>query len=528
MHLTKIAIIAVLMTSSAWADCCGLQIRTRWGGGPIAAGIAGDLAVIQAGTELSIVRVVPGDSMPAISQTPMRPLRSFVLSGDLLFAEQDQSLLVLSLADPAHPAQLARVPLESLFSVSSAIGDRLYINETPSGGFARVRVFDISEPASPTPIGTIEEAAQNVRLLKIDGGRGYLAVNDRALRAIDLTEPTLRILWTVDLRRYLSDVMAINGYLYVALGYSGYVVVDTHDDVAPVVVHSGADSTERFLVGPSNTVISVFNNGVSVLSNAVPEMPILVGWTIIPGVLHVSQLGDQFVTIGARGIDLLDLSNPQNIRVRGSFRDVGVATAFATHDGIGYAGGWRPGDIVRVLDMTSARPRVIGAVPVPLPSQFNTNKLAVIDDQLWIAGDSGVFVADISNPAVPGLAVRVANAATSDFVIADGYLFSVGSNDLRIYQLTDAPLGAVQVGRVAGIGSRSIVLFDSFAYVGGGYDNSGARQPSSTYTILRLPYSCDRCAFRRFTTSKLTAPQAMPPPAAICRCWISRTRRSRS
>ncbi|MEO7325592.1 MAG: hypothetical protein ABIW82_12255 [Dokdonella sp.] len=109
-------------------------------------------------------------------------------AGRAYLAVWGYGVLIVDLADPAHPVELGRFP----FPFASAIeahGNRVYVGSTTNGGI--FKILDVSNPAVPVELGSLETS--QTYDLTVRGNYAYLVdgadFGDGGLRVVDVSNP---------------------------------------------------------------------------------------------------------------------------------------------------------------------------------------------------------------------------------------------------------------------------------------------------------------------------------------------------
>ena len=210
---------------SLCADCIGVAVNgERLAIGDAAGGlktaVVADLALVGRSPE-------PGE---------MVDFEDVALAGDLAYAaDWFFGLRIYDLSDPAAPAPIGAVDTAGYPSSVALAGSRAYVGESTNGGF--LRIVDVSVPAEAIEIGaTTTSAARDV---EVRDGLAFVADASLdlpgGLRIFDVSDPgNIQLVGT-----YGSDCsealdVALTGDLaVVACSYGGFHVVDIADPAHP-------------------------------------------------------------------------------------------------------------------------------------------------------------------------------------------------------------------------------------------------------------------------------------------------------
>jgi hypothetical protein len=148
------------------------------------------------------------------------------VSGTLAYAVVDSSLQVIDISNPAQPARLTSIDLHDHGIVSLQIaGDRVYL----TSGQGVLRIVDIRNPQQPALLST-----HNLGLfqLRVVGNLAYGIVQDGSLRVFDVGNPLdvqLRGSYAPTPYFYATDLQVVSGMAYVTTFYTGFQIVDLRD-----------------------------------------------------------------------------------------------------------------------------------------------------------------------------------------------------------------------------------------------------------------------------------------------------------
>jgi len=121
------------------------------------------------------------------------------------------------------------------FEKMKVVGDRLYVAAHAYG----IRIYDLSEPAAPALVGSLEEGFIDAFAIDVAGATAYVADGAGGLKVVDLsdeTEPRIVTGETVATAvGTAEDVAVIGDHVYVAGGGAGVLVYEGGDPATRVV-----------------------------------------------------------------------------------------------------------------------------------------------------------------------------------------------------------------------------------------------------------------------------------------------------
>lgn len=243
-----------------------------------------------------------------------RSFEQLVVAGDTAYmAAWGYGLINVDLSDPAHPVELGRVefPFAAVLDVK---GDYAYLGKWTNGGL--FAVADVSDPAAPSLVWQGELLAQPYRL-KVDKQQLYIAEGQDSpgsggLRVLDLTNPASPApLGHLDDGCGTAFDVSIDSA--VSLAYlacsNGMQVIDIANPATPVVVgryDAGSSADYTRVAQRGNRAWFTNLDGLHELDVSDPTAPVLRKLTSIghQGAERVSLLPDDslYVLGGGTGV----------------------------------------------------------------------------------------------------------------------------------------------------------------------------------------------------------------------------------
>jgi hypothetical protein len=270
------------------------------------------------------------------------------------------------------------------------------VSGDPAGAlafFSGLQVIDISDPASPTIVGTYDTG---ITLdIAVAGDHAFLA-EDGWLRVIDIGDPAHPTLvgscGSLGLTR---DVVVSGDHAYVAAGFSGLKVIDISNPASPALV--GTYVTPDFAVGVTVSGKYAFvaggASGLLVIDISDPTTPTLVGTCDTPGSARgVAVSGDHaFVADWTSGLQVIDISNPASPTLAGTCDTPGYASGVTVSGDQTFVADYSSG--LQVIDISDP------AHPTPMGTYDTSSDaycVAVSGDHAFVADDaSGLEVIQV-------------------------------------------------------------------------------------------------------------------------------------
>jgi site-specific recombinase XerD len=284
-------------------------------------------------------------------------------------------------------------------------GKYAYVADANSG---TLTIVDISNPASPTSIGSVALfAPQDVF---VAGMYAYVADATAGLRVIDITNPASpSLIGTYDTGSSALDVYVSGKYAYVADDGDGLYVIDVTDPTTPALTGS-LDTSGQAL-------------GVYVFGKYT------------------------YLAAGAAGLQLINISNPASPSLTGTYDSGGTAYAVYVSGKYAYLADGASGlDVVNVgTDPTT--PTSAGSYN----TGDNADGVYVSGKYAYVADDGdGLYVINVSNPASPSLVGTYDTSNNAEDVFVSGKYAYVADNSggMHIIDINGAETPALYAGNI--------------------------------------------------------------------------------
>ncbi len=208
--------------------------------------LAGGFAYVAAGAADLVVVDVSNPATPTLERVLSLPGVAFdvVVDGPYAFvAANSGGLQVLDLADPSDPAPIGSAATQD-GALALAVADGVaYVVDGQ-----RLTLFDVSDPAAPAELGSVDLAGQP-RGVDVVDGLAVVAAGPAGVHVVDVTDPfSPTRLGTAATRvggaSDAADVVVRGRLAYVADGATnlgGVKVIDFSVPTTPVVVGAGSD-----------------------------------------------------------------------------------------------------------------------------------------------------------------------------------------------------------------------------------------------------------------------------------------------
>jgi hypothetical protein len=354
------------------------------------------------------------------------PAREVTGQGSLLFLSNGSAVAVFNIADPGRPVLLTEIQARSIVSQSIVRNGLLYI-----GDYAELSIWDISDPTRPGQLSVIPYGMRD------------FALSDSLLAFTQ--QDTFRVYSVADPANPRElGILPDSGTVRTASG--GRFILNSQQDIVYIIDCSDPARPQRRGSYPGYTFGLAARGDICCAA---------VYW-------HSGQQNFRF--------DVLDISDPDNIRRIGQLAEVG---GYDIHlDGplafvSGYQGSGFEFTIVSIADST--RPMRVGQCWTPGENEGVWGSFTL--DRAYVAdrfrGLTVINTSDLNNPVIDtsmyygGVSLDVDVSGDLACVASDGYgmvLLDVSSPSQPVQ------LGAIDTTRK--VVSHAVALADSFAYMG--------------------------------------------------------------
>lgn len=384
---------------------------------------------------------------------------------------------------------------------------------------------DITNPSSPLERGRIA-LPRVVRDIAISGSTAYVAVGGAGVYAIDISNPTAPlIVGFYDTPGSAGGVSVAGTLAYVADGPNGLLILNVGDPTAMtraggvvtgggatrVAVGSIAGKTYAFLaesyVSPGNPALRVVD--ASVPGN--PQVVATVSASSLSGYSDLKLVGTKlYAADWSFGVRIFNASNPVAMIQTGSFSSVAGSFIDVSGSRLGACSGdlrlgdanatnpsiqgqislgsicrsLRVTDTLAVAAMGTAGVKLVSISTPSAPTLRSTVPTIALVEDVWVDGsfaylacETGMQVANISNPARPTRFGSFASGASTDLVIIGGkavLAYTGNEPPVRVVDIS-APNAPILQGTYAGSFTRNVAPWNGYAVLAAATDRSAPR-----------------------------------------------------
>jgi len=476
------------------------------------------------------------------------------VSGNHAYVACDGFLDIVNIDNPVNPTVVGSYNTQARLHRIFIVDTLAYIAD--GGG---ISIFDISIPTDPSPIGNCE--ITHARDICVMGSYAYLAARvepyQGGIQVVDISDPAHPFLAghlnTPDWQYYQLHVSCGNGKIFAPLGPFGLRIIDAADPYNPVSV--GEYQTDFvYDISVAGNYLYAANGirGLKVLNISDPSNITEVG--SCPLVAESKRVttanGFAYMPLLDSSLKIIDLANPENPSVIGSFEGLGYINAIKVSGSYAYASSdaglgiinmedhsnptlvslysdFGPigdlfvfGNYVYLVENTFHNIQIINIVnplsPVwagsyisPIPEHGYLSKICIDGNYAYFAMivyyDWNVYqyfleIADISNPANPSYLCRfLQEREINDIVINDNYAYlaigSFGRGSLTIFNIED-PANPILAGSFSR-NALSVNVNNNDIFISTG-NSVLALQLNPTFVIENMPLPSNSFLYQNY------------------------------
>ncbi len=502
--------------------------------------INGDFAYIADATNgVFSYSLLDPTNVTQMGQLAASKARAVASSGNYLYAATADGIKVINISNPASLNEIATIPnttAQDLFIK----GDELYTANGQDG----IKVYDISDPTNPTEIAdkSVTEELWNSKGVAIEDALVFAANGPAGIAVLNEGDLLKRADLPINGTAYKFNTLNRDGFIGLSGGASGFGVIDyrkltddnaSNDSLSIGAKYATVGMPEKTTIKGNTLYVADENGGLQILDITDPANPSRVGGVNFgcratavevnddeskayvtdvcmglfavdisdkedPKVIESSvtpmpnqaeardvKIKGQYAYVASRteGLQIIDISNPDNFVMVGSYDTPGKALALDIDGNYAYiadenetlqiiniedpanptlAGSYQSGyshdikvvdgkayianytfglQIVDVSDPTN--PKLLGTYDFdPETSEDRASGIDVSGDYAYVAyNDLGVKVIDISTPSNPTLAAQIKLDGVVRKITVNGDYIYASDQGRGIDVLTTATLG---------------------------------------------------------------------------------------
>ena len=325
-------------------------------------------------------------------------------------ADAWKGVRIIDVSDPTSPIEVGFYDTLGWAFDLAIEGSIVYVADA----FKGLRILDVSLPSSPREVGACEVKG-HVEKLFIAGGKVYVVDRNNGLRIIDISSlfsPTQIGLYSP--LGYADAIVVSGNYAYVAAGFQGLRIVDVSDPARPLEIgfyDTQGYATSVSVVGNYAYVITTpsggAEDGIHIIDISNPRKPTKAGfyrrerrgayWDLV-------VLGGIAYCVDENGLLLVNVSNPISPFETGYIHLSALPEEWICTTGLDVRGTLAYVAVnewgVRIVDISDPQnPTLIGTF---MDESFYALDVTVVGDRIYVAGtDKGLWLLNASNPTSP-------------------------------------------------------------------------------------------------------------------------------
>lgn len=427
---------------------------------------SGNYAYVAAGSKVFVVNV----------KNPLKPAieGSLEVSGYgegiatkttyVFVAAGDGGLRIIDASVPASPKEIAKVDTIGYAEGVSVSGDYVYV---ATG--SKVRIINISNPASPVYAGHIADPLDWYQSVTVRGNYAYVCDYSYALRIVDVSNPAAPVIKSdIQTGSRTSRVQLDGNYAFVANGDS-MRIIDVTNASAPVK-KSAMKMNYRAVslwVGIEHVYVADLNSGLQCINIANPSVPGLKSSLEILAPATGTAYGvfsddnKAYVAYGSAGLRVVDVTVPSSPSLLGEIALTGDSRQVVVKDKIAFVAARDGG--VRVIN--TADPKALAEITaIQTP---RARGIAISGNYVFVAAsDSGMVIIDAANAENP-VWVKSVSKHYGEGVCVSGNVAAVSDySNIKLYDITN-PLSPVMKGETGALktGTAGMSIYKNYLLV---------------------------------------------------------------
>jgi hypothetical protein len=379
-----------------------------------------------------------------------------------------EGMIIVDISDPSNPIQVGDFPMMDSISGFVVSGDYAYI-----ANYWAVMIVDIEDRMNPVYIGAIN-AGDFIQGLAVSGDCLCTSSSD-TLITFDISDPVNPVLADRYDTGYLIDnIIIADGYAF-ASGYywfydrSEMAIIDVSDpyNISRTDIYQISGNVSEPVVSGDHLFLPNHKNGLLTFDLTNPDEIILSGGYDISYSRNVA-VSDSFAYVanGSMGLQILDISDPENPNEVGSYNGGFIAEEIAVDGDYAYIAALSDG--LKIIDISDPfNPNEVGSIDTT-GSALNVTiegDMAFVpyDGDGWVNGVRIIDITDPENPSQLGF-FRYNNRPMQDVAVNGNIAYVTSQASIQAVSIAD-PSNPVEIGYLFGNWPTDIVYENGYVYV---------------------------------------------------------------
>ncbi|KKQ26891.1 MAG: hypothetical protein US42_C0019G0001, partial [Candidatus Magasanikbacteria bacterium GW2011_GWC2_37_14] len=233
------------------------------------------------------------------------------VSGKYAYTGGSSGLQIIDISNPASPSLVGSYTTASSALKVYVSGKYAYVAE----GDAGLQIMDISNPASPSLVGTYDAPpSDSINGVYVSGKYAYVSINSYGLQIIDISNPSLPNLVGSKYLGGTSYVYVSGKYAYI--GSNDLFIVDISDVTNPTLEGTYSDFIESrgAYVSGKYAYIACTNEGLYIVDISSSTAPGYVGSYDTDGFANDVYVSGKYAYVADYfwGLKMIEISDPTN------------------------------------------------------------------------------------------------------------------------------------------------------------------------------------------------------------------------
>lgn len=254
-----------------------------------------------------------------VAATPFPAQRVTVSGHNAWVADGVGGLRGYDVTDPSNPVALGIFGASQVVTDSQIRGKLAYVT---AGNV--LQIVDLTDPLSPTLVGTATGALDNARGVDVRSNIAYVAQNNNGLRIYDVSRPAVPVfLGSIATPGAAVQVRVSGHFAFVANNQYGVQVIDIANPRSPQLVGAIATTGQAvdLAISGNRLFVAAKSAGLRIYDISNPRLPVLLSQSALPAATQanaVTVVGSYAYVAASSGVIALDASNPAKPTTIGS------------------------------------------------------------------------------------------------------------------------------------------------------------------------------------------------------------------
>lgn len=233
-----------------------------------------------------------------------------VLHGALAYVSGNVGVEIVDVSNPYIPRRVGSIPVDYGVRTVKIHNGLAFVSEE----FVGVGIYDLSDPANPTPVGFYENENTTITGMEFLSTYGYFCAGYGGMIIMDLSDPANPVeIFTDDFEEGVWDVQLEGDVLYVSTD-SAVKVVSVANPQIPIVIAPAeiyGNQQQLHVVGTTAyTADAVY--GMVIVDASMPAVPLISSSTLIQGggATGIRVCGNFAYVAGSTQLQVFDVSTP--------------------------------------------------------------------------------------------------------------------------------------------------------------------------------------------------------------------------